>query len=401
MDPRELKEILDADAKLSMAPHEKNAMREDLKLFMSEHPARLRAARGQAHAPLLVRAFARLESAFVHVRFTHMQPTLAALVLVLCVGVGTSYAAEGALPGDPLYGIKININESVHGALAISNTAKAQWNAARAARRLEEAESLAAVGKLTSDVSSEIKTHLEQSTKEFDQSVSAIAETVNGAPEVAEVQSDFEATLTAHAQVLADISDTLPNVRAQIAPILASVAARAGGAAQAREQAERVVAAKNTEQVRIAAVDKKIAAVSKLHEMRATARDRRNQPTGDSAPRAVMAMKVLSPSDDTEESDTEQTIAQGDQSFDRREYGKAFVSFQAAIRTANTAKVKKLVHERLKGTLDLSHASLRGATGDATTLSTTGVSVITGTSTSTEATTTIEGQIGSTPRKDE
>jgi hypothetical protein len=71
-----------------------------------------------------------------------------ALALLLVVGVSTASAAQGSLPGDLLYPVKISITEQVETALAVGLEAKAQIHADLATRRLEEAQSLAVAGKL-------------------------------------------------------------------------------------------------------------------------------------------------------------------------------------------------------------------------------------------------------------
>lgn len=76
----------------------------------------------------------------------------AALVLIVCFsGAGISYAAQGALPGDVLYSIKTGINEPLAGALAVTDTQKAEWASSVASERLKEAAILAATGNLTPD----------------------------------------------------------------------------------------------------------------------------------------------------------------------------------------------------------------------------------------------------------
>lgn len=70
------------------------------------------------------------------------------LVLVVLVGTGTAFAAEGSLPGDILYPVKININERVETALALSTRAKVEVNTKLAQRRIAEVETLALRGTL-------------------------------------------------------------------------------------------------------------------------------------------------------------------------------------------------------------------------------------------------------------
>lgn len=66
-----------------------------------------------------------------------------AMVALLVVGGGTSYAAAGALPGNPLYSLKVKVIEPVRGLLAVTPEAKAQWRASITSKRLGEVEELA------------------------------------------------------------------------------------------------------------------------------------------------------------------------------------------------------------------------------------------------------------------
>ncbi len=72
--------------------------------------------------------------------------------VVLCCAGGTAFAAsasESALPGDALYPVKLYIAENAYLHLRFAPAALADWEATRAERRLEEAETLAARGQLT------------------------------------------------------------------------------------------------------------------------------------------------------------------------------------------------------------------------------------------------------------
>lgn len=66
-----------------------------------------------------------------------LQRTFAAVVFFVFVlgSGGTSYAAQGALPGDVLYAIKIHVNELVETKLATTQVAKAEVQAVLAERR--------------------------------------------------------------------------------------------------------------------------------------------------------------------------------------------------------------------------------------------------------------------------
>src|SRR5258708_36151599 len=86
-------------------------------------------------------------------------PILIAILLVL--GGGTSFAAQSALPGNPLYTVKVNVNEKVEGMLSLSDEAKANWEAVLAGRRLTEAENLAAQSKLDAQTRAQLETQFE------------------------------------------------------------------------------------------------------------------------------------------------------------------------------------------------------------------------------------------------
>lgn len=86
--------------------------------------------------------------------------TAAFLTILLLLSSGTSFAAEGALPGDLLYPVKVEFNERVKSAVALSNEAEARLQARLAEVRLLEAETLAARGELDADASAKLNARL-------------------------------------------------------------------------------------------------------------------------------------------------------------------------------------------------------------------------------------------------
>lgn len=75
--------------------------------------------------------------------------TFAGLLLVMVAGMGTaSAAAQNSLPGDALYPIKLSINEKVETLLAPDNAAKVAVQVRLAERRVDEAQTLSAQGRL-------------------------------------------------------------------------------------------------------------------------------------------------------------------------------------------------------------------------------------------------------------
>ncbi|OGG41361.1 hypothetical protein A2837_02485 [Candidatus Kaiserbacteria bacterium RIFCSPHIGHO2_01_FULL_46_22] len=131
--------------------------------------------------------------------------TAAIMVIVLLAGGGTSYAAEAAVPGDVLYPVKIEVNENIRSAFAISNEAEAKLQARLAEERLEEAEELSARGELTTEHAAylglRIKAHYDEAKE-----LSAEAAADGNQEASTTVRSSLEGSLRAHANVLNDIN---------------------------------------------------------------------------------------------------------------------------------------------------------------------------------------------------
>ncbi|ALM10390.1 MAG TPA: hypothetical protein DEB30_01735 [Candidatus Peribacter riflensis] len=68
--------------------------------------------------------------------------TLVSACIVLLAGGGMAYAAEGSMPGDLLYPIKVHITEPVISGLSITSARRAQWTIRTIERRLDEANTL-------------------------------------------------------------------------------------------------------------------------------------------------------------------------------------------------------------------------------------------------------------------
>src|SRR5262245_19259786 len=53
------------------------------------------------------------QRSFIHQLFYTPMPVFAVIAIIALLGGGTSFAAQGALPGDTLYPIKVNVNEKI------------------------------------------------------------------------------------------------------------------------------------------------------------------------------------------------------------------------------------------------------------------------------------------------
>ncbi len=160
--------------------------------------------------------------------------TAMAAVMIVVLGGGTVYAAQGALPGDTLYTVKVSVAEPVRAALAFSDEAKLSVHTDIAEERLEEAQSLAAEGRLSVQAAAQIESSLETHVAEVETLVLKVEE-MN--PDVAaEVSATLESALAVNSAILAslgdesDDSDTKQNSRLIASRAQSRIAyARSGG----------------------------------------------------------------------------------------------------------------------------------------------------------------------------
>lgn len=81
-----------------------------------------------------------------------------ALLLAVFVGGGVTFAAQDAVPGDMLYGIKTEVNENVRSFAAVTANAEAKLQTELLAERLKEATELKGEGKLSGEVGAKMQT---------------------------------------------------------------------------------------------------------------------------------------------------------------------------------------------------------------------------------------------------
>ncbi len=138
-------------------------------------------------------------------RFLNLKHMTAALLIAIMIGGGTSFAARDAVPGDVLYPVKIEVNENVKSALAVSSESEARLQAHLVETRLAEAEKLATEGKLTkeasTDLSSRIKSHFEMMV------INNLEVEADGDYRTSvEVRSSVEGAFRSYASVLSDLN---------------------------------------------------------------------------------------------------------------------------------------------------------------------------------------------------
>ena len=170
------------------------AAREKTRALLSEY-VKMRPIRASEPAIESAPAYNRFSTFFMR----HSMPAFAA-VLVIAVGGSTAAAAEGALPGDILYPIKVHVNEEMRATLAVSPKAKADWAVDRAERRLEEAATLALSGELNEVTRAEIDTGLDEHVRVAGMKREQLEK--ENSSDAVEVQKNISAVLIARANIL-------------------------------------------------------------------------------------------------------------------------------------------------------------------------------------------------------
>ncbi len=124
-----------------------------------------------------------------------------AFVLMLAVvGGSTAYAAEGSVPGDALYAMKVNVNERVAVAFAASPQSRAAVHARLAERRMEEAQVLAVRGTLSTHAKEELEAHFEEHAKEVERIVSDVE--LEDPVVAADIEGRFNSAVQAHSALI-------------------------------------------------------------------------------------------------------------------------------------------------------------------------------------------------------
>jgi hypothetical protein len=149
-----------------------------------------------------------------------------AVFVVVFVSGSTAAAAQGALPGDVLYPVKVSINETVEVALAgTSLVAKAEVSAKLAERRVEEAEALAARGELTEETGHALAANFEAHAEATEELASQVEASDPAA--ATQIRTKLDSSLSAHSAILATLSGTDAEENKGADVVAAKVIARA------------------------------------------------------------------------------------------------------------------------------------------------------------------------------
>jgi hypothetical protein len=317
--------------KIALTADEKASGREMFRAYMAMRPIRdvspdAAVRQGMARKPF---GFALLTSL--------VKPmSVFALVLALMVSAGgVSYAAEGALPGDALYPVKVSINEEVRAVAAVSAEEKAEWETERAERRLAEAEALAAKGMLKAKAAAEVEKRFVAHAASAKAHIIE-AEATADAGAAAELDAGFEGALNAHKKILSllasaeakggndDDGDEDEDGETSLA---AAVEAETKAVVQRREKSQQKVAVKASADIRTAAEARKAASRRTVDEVRALFAKMRVRMDAEAVASADARIAAA-----------EKSLADGDAKLASGEYAAAFSLYLEAHRNAQEAK---------------------------------------------------------------
>lgn len=203
----------------------KDAIRQTLEHFMRAH---------EATAGVSI----RLASERSVWRYLRPTPVLAAVLILLLASGGVSLAAEGAVPGQLLYPVKIGVNERVETALAFTPQAKAQVASHHAQERLNEAAHLAATGRLSTSTAAQLAAQFQVQVNDVTENVAKLQE--KGDDDTAEsVLSDTQAQLQAQHSLFAGIeAQAGASTTASGTVLQQNISAALGAVVQARHTIE-------------------------------------------------------------------------------------------------------------------------------------------------------------------
>lgn len=326
---------LKAHAKgVSLTAEEKISGREALRSYMALTPNRTLQVSKPARFGFLRLSYAgRAAGVFA-----------ASLTLLLSAG-GISYAAEGSVPGDTLYPVKVSFNEPILAAMAVSEKDRAEWSAERASRRLAEAEVLASRGALRAETRVALDADFKHFSEGAELHLAKVREEEDGDGVAADVSAHIEGTLRAHSQIMNALAEDRREKRKadkadaknddpgsdddtqQVVALAASVSTQADSTAKEGDD-EAHDSSKDTAKAAGFARGRHDAAVKKIAEVRAWLKLKAGTFTADSV---TEANARLSAADDA--------VASGDASQTAGKSRQAFMSYAKAQRLAQEAKL--------------------------------------------------------------
>ncbi len=136
------------------------------------------------------------------------------IAALLAIGGGASVVANGSVPGDALYGLKIGVNEKIEAALSFSDEAKADEHLEAIAERHAESKKLEAQGKLSAEAKASLNANIDAHARAFTTALANVKASGN-AEATAQLEAKLQAALEAAAAASAS-ADVNANANANV-----------------------------------------------------------------------------------------------------------------------------------------------------------------------------------------
>ena len=259
------------------------------------------------------------------------------IAIIIAAGAGVTLTASNDVPGDALYNVKVEVNEELADAVALSAHTQARTDADIALRRVSEAEELAARGELSAEVAAQLEERFEARVDAFESHIAELRER-GDFEAAAEATAGFEAALEAHEEVLERLKERTDRINS----LLERVRARVEMVEKVRAEVEARVTSQLSPNVEAAALGRLRAAENKIKEVE-NFLDRR----GDR-----LAAEVRADAEAQLEA-AARLVAEGEAELNEDNFGEAFVLFQRAHGAAQQAQLTAIASLNLQVHIDL------------------------------------------------
>lgn len=161
---------------LTLTPEERSAVRMALQAKMAMTLSPEEKLEGRRALQNVLYADPAPVSAWSWLRISVRLPAtvFSVLLLVAMSGGGLAYAAEGAMPGDALYGVKIYVNEALRAKFQFTAVDRARWAVTRLQRRMDELNRLEARGVASEELDVALGDHVERAAHDVEFEVQAL-----------------------------------------------------------------------------------------------------------------------------------------------------------------------------------------------------------------------------------
>lgn len=194
---KQIKNLLERIPGIALTESERDEMKKDIRQYVEGHPI-----------PEQKFSWATLFRTVV----------APALFCIAVIGGGV-LAAEGAMPGDVLYPVKVSVNEQIRAAFVSTPEGEARLESEILQRRLAEVEQLAAENQLDARIRLDLERRVQSQINEAQEQIKKLERN----EELNDIKSELNATLRIHGRILKSLSDRSTTTQEQVREVLRSV----------------------------------------------------------------------------------------------------------------------------------------------------------------------------------